>query len=169
MTESLPLRDIHLPDAVSWWPPAPGWWLLVVLGLLLLFALYRLWCYLRRPRLDKIAVAEVERLLADPAVVENPLDLLRRISALLRRIGISYLSREAGAGITGHEWYAFLNRLTERAGFSEPSIEMLCNAPYQSAPAVETDAVDRLCTELRAWARALPEKPRPIAAGRGDV
>ncbi len=22
----LPLRDLHLPDAVGWWPLAPGWW-----------------------------------------------------------------------------------------------------------------------------------------------
>ena len=29
--QQLPLRDIHLPEAVSWWPPAYGWWLLVVL------------------------------------------------------------------------------------------------------------------------------------------
>jgi hypothetical protein len=25
------LRDIHLPDPVSWWPIAPGWW--IVIGL----------------------------------------------------------------------------------------------------------------------------------------
>ena len=22
----LPLRDLHLPEAVGWWPLAPGWW-----------------------------------------------------------------------------------------------------------------------------------------------
>ena len=30
------LRGYHPPDPVSWWPPAPGWWLLalLILGLL---------------------------------------------------------------------------------------------------------------------------------------
>ena len=30
---ALPLRDLHLPDAIGWWPPAPGWWVLFVLAL----------------------------------------------------------------------------------------------------------------------------------------
>ena len=29
----LPLRDIHLPGSVGWWPPAIGWWLLAALVL----------------------------------------------------------------------------------------------------------------------------------------
>jgi len=40
------LRDIHLPEAVSWWPLAPGWWLLMVLTCLLLVGL--LICLYRR-------------------------------------------------------------------------------------------------------------------------
>ena len=28
------LRDIHLPDTVSDWPPGPGWWVLALVLLL---------------------------------------------------------------------------------------------------------------------------------------
>ena len=28
------LRDIHLPEAVGWWPPAPGWWILALVLIL---------------------------------------------------------------------------------------------------------------------------------------
>ena len=34
--EQIPLRDLHLPEAIGWWPLAPGWWLLIALGVVLL-------------------------------------------------------------------------------------------------------------------------------------
>lgn len=39
------LRDIHLPQAVHWWPPAPGWWIVAALVLALTIWLVR---YLQR-------------------------------------------------------------------------------------------------------------------------
>lgn len=45
MPDNLPeLRDIHLPDGVSAFPPAYGWWVILalIIGFLLLYYLVRL-------------------------------------------------------------------------------------------------------------------------------
>lgn len=54
------LRDIRGLDAVSWWPPAPGWWigaLLLLLTLIGLFLLIRHFIRYRR----KLAVGGARR------------------------------------------------------------------------------------------------------------
>ncbi|MCG8013627.1 MAG: DUF4381 domain-containing protein, partial [Candidatus Thiodiazotropha weberae] len=43
-----PLRDIRGIDTVSWWPIAPGWWLLLI-GIALMMLL--VWWIIRRRRL----------------------------------------------------------------------------------------------------------------------
>ena len=44
---NIPIRDIHGLDAIPWWPPGPGWWLV---GLLVLSAGAGIWLLLRRHR-----------------------------------------------------------------------------------------------------------------------
>ena len=44
--QQIPLRGLHLPESVGWWPLAPGWWLL--LALLVAAAGFLLRAFLRR-------------------------------------------------------------------------------------------------------------------------
>ena len=56
------LRDIHAAAPVSWWPPAPGWWVLALLVLVLLvWAGRRMLARFRVYRLSLIHISEPTR------------------------------------------------------------------------------------------------------------
>jgi len=108
----LPLRDIHLPDAVSWWPPAYGWWLLLVglpVLLVLCFAVYK-----RLTRKTALKSARKHLLLIKQDSQLSAYQKLCEISTLLRRTAISYFPRAESASLTGEKWLAFLDSSCRR-------------------------------------------------------
>lgn len=123
------LRDIHLPDAVSFWPPAPGWW---VLAALLLAAMgYLLWRWRRRRRLlqpYRQALAELKALRAVPDAAA--------VSQLLRRVASYHDGSAQPASFTGQVWADYLAAQTGEA-LSEEQIRLLNEAPYR--PLAEAD------------------------------
>ncbi|HMM26605.1 MAG TPA: DUF4381 domain-containing protein, partial [Pseudoxanthomonas mexicana] len=50
--DTLVLRDVHVPPAPSLWPPAPGWWLLAGVVVLMLLGIAA-WRWHRRRRLQR--------------------------------------------------------------------------------------------------------------------
>lgn len=152
----LPLRDIHLPEAISWWPPAPGWWLLLVLimvvGLLM-------WWYRRRKsqaRVRVAALAEWRALLDAFQQEQNEQHLVQGLSQLLRRVLLSYYPRTELASLKGEAWLAYLDaHFTTRQDrpFSRGAGKVLMDAPYQRHVACDVYALHALCGE---WLTALP-------------
>ena len=151
------LRDIHLPDPVSWWPPAPGWWLLL---LLLLATVVCLW-WLRRRRFGQFAVRRLVKAgLNELKQIEHAYRterdngaLVRRLSALLRRIAINRYPRHETAALTGENWLRLLDRQINRPEFSRGIGRILTSAPYQAEPQLDADALLALCRE---WIASLP-------------
>lgn len=108
-----PLRE---PAPVSWWPPAPGWWILAVCALIAVLALAR-WL-LRRYRAGA-PLRAAKRELA--ALAENPLppaQSARLLAELLKRFALT-AAVDAQAELrraTGSEWVTHLNALTADGG-----------------------------------------------------
>jgi len=103
------LRDIHLPPAVSMWPPAPGWWIAAaVLAAAALAALL----LLRRRRLGRrrAALVELEGIAASFARTRDVEGLAGAVSGLLRRVALYRFERGAVASLSGAEWSLFLVR-----------------------------------------------------------
>ena len=150
-TTQLPLKDIHLPEAIGWWPLAIGWWLLVVLIALLIVFLY--WFYKRLTR--KSAIKAAKKNLA--IIKENPaLDnnqKLREISMLVRRVAISLSPRAEAASLTGQQWLAFLDKSLTGAPFSEGCGQLLADAPYRNTQPTEQE-ISQLISLCEDWLKA---------------
>jgi hypothetical protein len=147
MPGQMELRDIHVPGAPALWPPAPGWWLVLVLVLVGLgvLALRLLGLWRARRRRDRI-VAELERLRAQPC---GPA-LVGAVSALLKRAALSRFPRAEVAPLTGADWLAFLDRTGGAGGFAGGPGRVLADGAY--APRQECDA-EALIVLARRWLR----------------
>jgi hypothetical protein len=155
--EQLPLRDIHLPEAVYWWPPAPGWWMLAFLLGALILTGYWLWKRNKthRPRsLKTLSFEALGTIRRDYAQHCDSQRLVRELSTLLRRISVSYWPRENSASLTGSAWLSFLDRNLESKPFSRGLGKVLIEAPYRPDPEIEAEALLALCDE---WIGTLPE------------
>jgi hypothetical protein len=144
-TDNLPLRDIHLPEPVAWWPPAPGWWLLP--ALLIMIAGLAWWLHRRHRRgaLHRGAQQALQEIAGDYRQSPDDEQLVQRLSVLLRRLSLSRYPRQQVAGLTGTAWLAWLDRVLGGSDFREGVGRTLIHAPYTRQVKVDSEALLQLC------------------------
>lgn len=92
------LHDVVVPPAVPFWPPAPGWYVVIAIGAICLAAaLYHLWTRWRANAYRREALRELET--ADSSA---------GISEILRRVALSIAPRDEVAAQTGNSWTQWL-------------------------------------------------------------
>ena len=107
------LHDIVLPVPVSYWPPAPGWWILALAMLAVaVILIVRLVARYRRNAYRRAALRELDAI--GPAVDGAS---AMHISAVLKRTALVAFPREQVAGLTGPAWLAFLDRTGHTEAF----------------------------------------------------
>lgn len=139
------LRDLHAPPPIDWWPPAPGWWLLLAIVLAVAIGA-GLWYRRRRQRHAYRRHAREE------------LDNLRRtqgasvaaLNALLKRTALQIYGRDAVAHLHGDAWVAFLRRQCPALGSSHQStLDALTCGPY--TPDADQPATAELLAACGQW------------------
>ncbi len=146
------LRDIHLPAPVSFWPPAPGWWIVAGLVVLALLGLaYLEWR--RRQTLAYRAARDLEAIDRDRARYADSRAVAAAAAVLMRRIVLTRSGRPETAALTGEAWQSFLR--TGKGALPADIGAFLAMAPYLP-PTAPAAAMDRaaLVAAVRTWIRA---------------
>lgn len=118
--------------------------------------LWRLIRKLKQPVLNKRAIREIESVIESYHHHRDTLKFIQALSAALKRVGMSYFSREEVAGLSGVDWIRQLNLLVPKNRLSETQVELLASVPYQKSANLADEQIDALIEQLRQWCRALP-------------
>lgn len=140
--EDIPIRDLHLPEMIGWWPVAPGWW--VLFGLLLFglgFVARRALQNYRRNAVRRRALAHLRRLQAEYDRSQDVVSLAVSISELLRRAMLAYAPRGEVAGLTGTTWLEWLDRGLASKAFTDGPGRNIESLPYRN-PGLDTNDID---------------------------
>ena len=160
----LPLRDIHLPDPVNWWPPAIGWWCLLVLIILLVIAGIKLFQYRSKIKYSSVNMVKQSLQSIRNEYIQNgdTQYLIREVSSLMRQLCISIFPRQETASLVGDDWLLFLDQpmshstighMSESQSesdnlFTEGVGRVLSEGPYRQQSDVDGEQLLTLC---EAW------------------
>ena len=154
--DQLPLRDLHLPEPIGWWPPAMGWWL--VLGLLIALGIGAFLLIQRHRR-----ATPLKRAFEALKELESRTDIkaeerLQSISAIIKRFAMSIAPREEVAGLSGDAFFEWIKARINDQSFSSSRLELLRTSPYQRIS--EDLDLDVLMTDCRQLLTALQKNQR---------
>lgn len=155
--DELQLKDIHLPDALSIWPLALGWWLVIAIVLILIIALF--YWVKRTPKIviNKVAKSEFEQIKAGFLIHSDNNLLIQHTSQFIRKLLLTTSARKKVASISGELWKKALQELNPKHQLSPHWVNCLTTAPYQKQ--VEFNAQD-LIQEIDLWLKTMPKVTR---------
>ena len=148
------LFDIVVPPPVSWWPPAPGWYLVGGLAIALaVWAAWRGWQRWRAAAYRRAALAELRQLEARAGDGAQHDAALCEVPALVKRTALAAYPRETVASLAGPEWLRFLDRTGHTDAFTHGRGQVLAELAYDPrvAPGVDGPAMRELFDVVARW------------------
>jgi hypothetical protein len=140
------LDDVHVPEAVSYFPTTPIWtWIFWVMALIALLLLYKFWGRLQRERYRKVACHELERI----SVVSGPAYVMK-VSQILKWTALAAYPRKRVASLDGEEWLRFLDLTSDSTEFAEGLGQPLASSRFRRNADVDDHALGALAKK---WIR----------------
>lgn len=157
--QQLDLKDIHLPDAISWWPPAIGYW--IVLGVIAacIISYLSIKAYRKRFEIKRLALTEFSAIKETYDSTSDKKQLVISLSELLRRAAISTFPLSECASLTGTQWLNWLDKSLSKntLTFSNGPGYLLTDYIYSKSE--QADDINELIKLSLQWLKKLPATP----------
>ncbi|MGV6806815.1 MAG: DUF4381 domain-containing protein [bacterium] len=150
------LRDIHLPDPVAWWPPAPGWWLLGIVIAILILLCVRWFILRRKQNVYRVEALHLLSEIDDRFGTNETQPKIHAIVALLQRTG---KTAQADSGWESRSIEQLIAEIAEEirfTGLSTTEIAAISQAAYcppDRLPENLNNSIDQLIALTRCWIR----------------
>ena len=148
------LADIHLPEPIGFWPPAPGWWVLLILLLIVAFVCYsRYLTTWKQKRICNFALRELDKCVAEfrrASVVLNDdkdsakLNFVNEVNAVLRRVALKHFPQDLPASLGGDHWITFLRHHGDASLLDDALAHTLSQGRFARHWDVDDDALYRM-------------------------
>jgi len=159
------LADIHLPEQISWWPPAPGWWIVLIITLFLLYTSVKIIRKkLHQAKYKNQASVELHKISRFWQKQQNLIATASHLSSLIRRIALAddkgLKSKTVNiASLTDQEWLLYLEKQPGLENIGKQYNDILLHLPYQD-PMIHFDTseqqqlakkMDALLSSIQIW------------------
>lgn len=154
------LEPLIAPEAISAWPPAPGWWFLAALVLAIIVLLrLRPWQRRQREEVPTEAAIDPQRQVAldELAQLSKPYggqpanQWLQQLNALLKRLCRTRYPDHHPHTLSGRAWLAFLDNRCPAAGLTRWMV--LVEGVYRAECRLDDQAIQGLEQAVQIWIR----------------
>ncbi|MCV6604699.1 MAG: DUF4381 domain-containing protein [Porticoccaceae bacterium] len=159
------LRDIHLPEAVGWWPMAPALWALLVAACVVITL--SVWLLLRwhsNNRYRRLARRALQQHFVDYRQHQNQATLCQQVLSTLRRCLLSSNSSQLSALASLPS-----RQLLQSSGnelFSDNLVEQLEQCLYGPQPQLLDDVdIQQLQRSSKRWLGSIPRFKQGVCNG----
>lgn len=145
------LADIHMPSVITYWPPAPGWWLLAVAFIgLCVFLGRKLARYSKLHKICQHALAELERCYQEFAVADDvdagtlKLRYINEFNSVIRRVALFHFPQDKVASLSGQAWVDFIREKGDSFRLDDEIAAALSYGRFQTKCDVDVEAMNSL-------------------------
>ena len=141
------LRSIHLPEPISWWPLAPGWWILIAISLVLITWLifvthqnYKKQLYRRQALLELKQITNIY----------TPEKQAQQAWLLLKQTVDSAYPDQNASALSLAELLSFLHKNCSKPVFSQadsPLGELL----YARSSSIDQSTIEQFMADVTTW------------------